>query len=176
MNLPPPPTDLPTITSQEASLVFPAFTSDTAFALGLLLRQNLAVFPQPAVINISLANSQQLLFHTVTHPGTTPDNDTWVQRKRNSVLRFGCSTWFLHCKFAGDEGAFAAKYALQENAKNYAIHGGGFPVKVRGVEGVVAVIVVSGLKQEQDHGIIVHTIKEYLDGMDETGAEKKKED
>ncbi|KAK4936150.1 hypothetical protein LTR28_010215, partial [Elasticomyces elasticus] len=63
-----------------------------------------------------------------------------------------------------------------ENAKNFAIHGGGFPVKVRGVEGVVAVIVVSGLKQEQDHGIIVHTIKEYLDGMDETGAEKKKED
>lgn len=44
----------------------------------------------------------------------------------------------------------------------YAMHGGGFPVKVKGVEGIVGVIVVSGLKQEDDHSVIVDGIQEYL--------------
>lgn len=44
----------------------------------------------------------------------------------------------------------------------YAVHGGGFPVKVKGVEGVVGVIVVSGLAQEDDHCVIVDGIQEYL--------------
>lgn len=68
----------------------------------------------------------------------------------------------MHCKMDGDEAAFGAKYGLGESAGSYAIHGGGVPVRVKGVEGVVGVIVVSGLKQEQDHQIVVETIKEYL--------------
>lgn len=40
--------------------------------------------------------------------------------------------------------------ALEVNsANNLAVHGGGVPVRVRGVEGIVAVIVVSGLKQHE---------------------------
>ena len=89
-----------------------------------------------------------------------PDNEVWVRRKRNSVLRWGCSTWFLHCKFDADEEAFAAKYGLSsEKAKEYAIHGGGVPIRIKGVEGVVAVVVVSGLKQHLDHGVIVDVIR-----------------
>jgi uncharacterized protein (UPF0303 family) len=44
----------------------------------------------------------------------------------------------------------------------YAVHGGGFPVKVKGVEGVVGVIVVSGLTQEDDHAVIADSVKQYL--------------
>lgn len=50
------------------------------------------------------------------------------------------------------------------------------PVRVRGVEGVVAVVVVSGLKQEQDHSIIVETVSEMLEEMVDELGEKKKED
>lgn len=51
---------------------------------------------------------------------------------------------------------------------------------MNGVEGIVAVVVVSGLRQEQDHGIIVQTVSEMLEELreelvDEMG-EKKKED
>ena len=86
----------------------------------------------------------------------------------------------MHNKFAGDEVAFAAKFALGQNAGDYAIHGGGWPVRVRGVEGVVAVVVVSGLRQEQDHGIIVQTVGEMLEELreelvDEMGEKKKEE-
>lgn len=90
-----------------------------------------------------------------------PDNEVWVQRKKNTVFRWGCSTWFMHCKFDGDEPSFAAKYGLSpETASKYAIHGGAIPIRVKGVEGVAAVVVVSGLKQHEDHGVIVDVIKE----------------
>lgn len=80
-------------------------------------------------------------------------------------------------KYSGDEGAFAAKFGLgMEKAGEYAIHGGGWPVRVQGVEGVVAVIVVSGLKQEQDHGVIVQVVSEYLEELGIELGEKKKED
>ena len=84
----------------------------------------------------------------------------------------------MHNKFSGDEVAHAAKFGLGQNAGDYAIHGGGWPVRVRGVEGIVAVIVVSGLRQEQDHGIIVQTVGEMLEELSEDmgESEKKKED
>jgi uncharacterized protein (UPF0303 family) len=116
------------------------------------------------VINISLSN-QQTLFHTCTHSGIMPDNDSWVKRKRNTVLRWGVSTWYMHCKFGGDEKAFAEKYGLGGKAGEYAIHGGGVPIRVKGVEGVVAVVVVSGLKQDEDHGVIVEVIREFFTGV-----------
>lgn len=50
------------------------------------------------------------------------------------------------------------------------------PVRVRGVEGIVAVVVVSGLKQEQDHAIIVQAVREVLEDLSEEFGEKKKED
>ena len=40
----------------------------------------------------------------------------------------------------------------------------------------MAVVVVSGLKQEQDHGIIVQTIQEMLEELSDDLGEKKKED
>ena len=65
----------------------------------------------------------------------------------------------MHCKFGGDEAAFRDKYALGASAGEYAIHGGGIPIRVQGVEGVVAVVVVSGLKQHEDHAVIVDVMK-----------------
>lgn len=65
-----------------------------------------------------------------------PDNEIWVQRKRNTVLRWGCSTWFMHCKYEGDETKFKAKFGMSEElASKYAIHGGAVPIRARGVEG-----------------------------------------
>ena len=53
-------------------------------------------------------------------------------------------------------------------------------MQVNGVEGVVAVVVVSGLSQEQDHGIIIQTVSEMLEELREELVnemdEKKKED
>jgi uncharacterized protein (UPF0303 family) len=42
-----------------------------------------------------------------------------------------------------------------------AVHGGGVPVRVKAVEGIVAVIVVSGLKQDQDHQVVVEALESF---------------
>ncbi|KAI0998191.1 hypothetical protein K3495_g10002 [Podosphaera aphanis] len=137
----PPPRDLESISRIDASLVFEHFTTTDAWELGS-------------------TNQNQTIFHTVTHSGVMPDNETWVDRKRRTVLRWGCSTWFMACKFGGDEVAFREKYGLGNSAGKYAIHGGGVPIRVTGVEGVVAVVVVSGLKQDENHAVIVEVIKD----------------
>ncbi|CAD0089745.1 unnamed protein product [Aureobasidium vineae] len=169
-----PPTDLSAISQIDSSILFSTFTAADAWTLGCLLRSRLSTFASPTVISITLANNTPL-FYTAVKSGVTPDNSAWVARKSATVLRFGASTWYMHNKFAGDEKAFAEKYCLLDKAKEFAIHGGGFPVRVKGVEGVVAVIVVSGLKQQQDHQIIVQTCRDFLDGVGE-GDEKRKED
>jgi uncharacterized protein (UPF0303 family) len=146
-------------------LALPHFTADDAWKLGTLLRDTLLRVPSPVVINIALANSNQLLFHTTTRSGTIPDNDLWVARKRATVLRWGCSSWFMHVKMEGNEQKFRDKYMLGEQASTYAIHGGGVPVRVQGVEGVVAVAVVSGMKQEDDHMVVIEALKKLQKDM-----------
>ncbi|KAK3069131.1 hypothetical protein LTR53_012777 [Teratosphaeriaceae sp. CCFEE 6253] len=168
--IPMPPTSREAIAHLDASLTFPTFTAATAWALGTALRTRLLPLPQSCVIDISLTHGPHCLFHATTGSATTPDNDSWVARKRNTVLRFGCSTWLMHNKFSGDEAGFAAKYGLGQRAAEYAIHGGGWPVRVRGVDGVVAVVV------ELDHGVIVQTVGELLEEMGVESGEKKKED
>lgn len=56
---------------------------------------------------------------------------------------------------------------LGDRAGDYAIHGGGVPVYVRGVEGLVAVVVVSGLKQDMDHMIVVEGLLGLLQEKEE---------
>ncbi|CAL1703698.1 unnamed protein product [Somion occarium] len=163
ITLPSPPRSLDEISAVEASLTLPSFTAETAWEIGNSLRTRLLAFPTPTVISISLANSNQLLFHSAVKSGIQPDNDLWVARKRATVLRWGVSSWYMHCKMGGDEKAFREKYALgDEGGGRYAIHGGGIPIRVKGVEGTVAVIVVSGLKQHEDHQIIVEVLQEHL--------------
>ncbi|RKU42985.1 hypothetical protein DL546_001117 [Coniochaeta pulveracea] len=161
--IPPPPNDLETLKADSDSFTFTSFTIDDAYHLGTLLRARLLPFSaeKPTLISIALANSQQVVFQCAVGSGTAPDNEQWVRRKRNAVLRWGCSTWFLQCKYQGDEEAFRKKFGMDgEQAGRYAIHGGGVPVKVRGVEGVVAVVVVSGLKQHEDHGVIADVVRQ----------------
>lgn len=59
------------------------------------------------------------------------------------------------------QAALRDRFELAD-ASVYACHGGGFPVRVKNVEGIVGVIVVSGLKQEDDHNVIVEGIQKYL--------------
>ncbi|CAI4214344.1 unnamed protein product [Parascedosporium putredinis] len=108
------------------SFTFESFTSQDAYELGHLLHARLLPISakQPSVIQISLAPGQ-IVFQAAVGSGTLPDNETWIQRKRNSVLRWGCSTWFLNRKWNGDQEAFRKLFAFSdEQANRYAIHGG----------------------------------------------------
>ena len=153
------PRDIDAIIAQEQATQFPLWNADVAFSLGSALRTRLASAPKACVIHISTVSTPpHVLFHAVTNAPASPttlDNDYWVSRKRNSVIRWSASSWRLHNQFEGDEEKFKSKMGLGEKAGEYAIHGGGVPVFVKGVEGAVAVAVVSGLKQWDDHMVVV---------------------
>lgn len=160
--IPSPPETAEEVKEQCDSFTLESFTTEDAWELGHLLYARLLPFAaqKPTLISIALANSGQVLFQTAVGSGTAPDNEIWVARKRSSVLRWGSSTWLLHCKYNGDEEAFRAKFGMsEEQAGKYAIHGGAVPIRVKGVEGIVAVVIVSGLKQHEDHGVIVDVIR-----------------
>ena len=62
----------------------------------------------------------------------------------------------------GNETVFAAKYMLGESAGQYAIHGGAVPIRVHNVEGIVGVLVVSGLAQHEDHAVGVEALDSFI--------------
>lgn len=160
------PRDIGKIIEQERASELPKFNAVVAYRLGTALHSRLLTFPSPACINISTVSTPaHVLFHAITHEGTTLDNDYWIARKRNSVIRFGASTWRLHIKHDGDEQAFASKVGGEAKAGEYAIHGGGVPIYVKGVEWPVGVVVVSGLKQWDDHMVVIETLAEVCQAV-----------
>ncbi|KAH0826937.1 hypothetical protein J3R83DRAFT_4562 [Lanmaoa asiatica] len=89
----------------------------------------------------------------------------WVKRKEAVVQRWGTSS--LRMRLWMEQPGKSVQESLKDkfemaDPSTYGCHGGGFPVRVKNVEGIVGVIVVSGLKQEDDHTVIVEGIQEYL--------------
>ncbi|KDR70656.1 hypothetical protein GALMADRAFT_254694 [Galerina marginata CBS 339.88] len=153
---------LQALADEEKSLVFKSFTAESAWTLGCILREMALPSTKPVAIRIIHANGQ-ILFSTFTRTGTVTDSETWLARKAASVFRWGISSLHLGSKLraAGHKGALVSEVMVADDEK-YACHGGGFPIKVDGVEGVVAVVIVSGLAQLEDHMIVVDGIKKYL--------------
>ncbi|KAF9242031.1 hypothetical protein BU15DRAFT_60541 [Melanogaster broomeanus] len=153
---------------QEEECILPSFDSNVAWNLGNIIRTNCQRrLSRPAVIYIAHANSGQLLFFAPSGPGTVPDNMHWVKRKEAVVLRWGVSS--MRMELAIQEPGKSAQQSLKDrfeiaDPSIYACHGGGFPVKVKGVEGIVGVIVISGVALEDEiwHAVIVDGIKEHL--------------
>ncbi|KAG6371910.1 hypothetical protein JVT61DRAFT_8919 [Boletus reticuloceps] len=153
--------------AQEDACVLPTFDSDVAFALGTIIRTRCQRNrTRPAVVYIAHANSSQLLFFAASRPGTHPDDMHLVKRKEAVVLRWRMSTTRTRMQLARPTSSY--QEGLDRNRHEiadpivYAFLGGGFPVRVKNVEGIVGVIVVDGLNEEDNHGVIVDGIQEYL--------------
>ncbi|KAG2198857.1 hypothetical protein INT46_005478 [Mucor plumbeus] len=144
------------IIDQEEKCQFTSFTSEDALSLGLALLENAKPYKKSVVIDITLNDHQ--LFHYAMN-GTSKDNDEWVRRKNNTVNRFGRSSFYVGRYIASQGKTVEEKYFVSE--KDYATHGGAFPLKIKNV-GVVGTVTVSGLAQEDDHNLVANTILEYI--------------
>ncbi|MGV2920484.1 heme-degrading domain-containing protein [Streptomyces alfalfae] len=141
--------------AQEARLVLPRFTHDDAWALGSLLVELARERAAPVAIDITRGGQQ--LFHAAL-PGSTPDNDAWLARKRRVVERYGCSSYLVGSRFRAKGTTFEASSRLDPDV--YAAHGGAFPVAVDGA-GVIGVVAVSGLPQVEDHALVVEALERF---------------
>lgn len=140
------------VTEEQRRLVLRHFDLDDARDLGTRLLDLAVQRGLPVVVDVRRPG--HVLFH-VSLPGTTPDNDTWVERKVRAVERFGAPSFLLGLRARRAGTTFAAQTGLPE--QEYAAHGGAFPITVAGV-GPVAVVTVSGLPQADDHALVVEVL------------------
>jgi uncharacterized protein (UPF0303 family) len=159
MSTPPVDTLLSTIAAveeDERTLLFTRFDNDDAWRLGCLLVE----FAQERTlaVTIDVRRGTQQLFHAAL-PGTTPDNDSWIERKTRVVERFGASSYLIGLRAAAKGTTFAAQHDLP--LQQYAAHGGSFPIRVDGV-GIVGTVTVSGLPQSDDHALVVEALHAFL--------------
>ncbi|MFF7142372.1 MULTISPECIES: heme-degrading domain-containing protein [Streptomyces] len=141
--------------AQEERLTLPRFTHDDAWTLGTLLVELARARRAPVAIDIRRGGQQ--LFHAAL-PGSTPDNDAWIDRKRRVVERYGCSSLLVGSRFRAKGTTFEESSRLDPD--RYAAHGGAFPIAVEGA-GVIGTVVVSGLPQVEDHALVVEALERF---------------
>jgi uncharacterized protein (UPF0303 family) len=148
--------DLEKIAVQEKKLQFNYFDSEVAWAVGNALKAAAEKRKVAVAIDIQLHGHPLFLF---AMSGTTPDNLDWIRRKRNVVLRYHRSSYAIGLTHQRNQTTLQAKTGL--DPKDYAPHGGCFPINLVGT-GCVGTITVSGLPQREDHDLVVAVLQDQL--------------
>ncbi|KAF9182991.1 hypothetical protein BGZ51_000758 [Haplosporangium sp. Z 767] len=150
---------LPNLLAQEQELQFTHFTNEDALTLGLQLVQ-LAKNRSPYKgISVLITRNGQALFQHAME-GTTVDNENWMRRKTNTVVRLQHSSYYIG-RLLASKGQADMEKSYMVSMTDYACHGGGFPLLIKNV-GCVGAIVVSGLKQDEDHAVVVEGIRQFI--------------
>lgn len=141
---------------EEQELQLTRFNEDVAWELGCQLVETARSRKLPVTVDITRGTHQ--LFHASLR-GTSPDNDEWVKRKVRLVYRFAHSSFYIGQLLKSKGKNIEQAYLISET--EYAPHGGCFPILVKDT-GIVGTITVSGLPQEEDHKLVVQSLRNYL--------------
>ena len=146
--------DLERMAEQERRLRFAHFDNAVAWELGTRLRKLCEARGIALSIEVRLAR-ETVFFHAM--PGTTPENRDWVRRKRNTVELLQRSSYAVGQSLALEALSLEDKAGLP--LRDYASHGGGFPLRLDG-GACVGAVTVSGRPQREDHSIVVAVLAE----------------
>ena len=147
---------LKNLLQEEQELQFTRFNETTAWQIGSQMVEYAMHDNLP--ITIDITRGQHQLFHA-SMPGTATDNDEWVKRKVRLVNRFGHSSFYMGQLLKHKGKTLEQSYLIPES--EFAAHGGCFPIIVKGT-GMVGTVTVSGLPQEEDHKLVVESIRTFL--------------
>jgi uncharacterized protein (UPF0303 family) len=144
------------LVAEEAELRFTSFTLDDAWELGVRLRAAAVSAGHPVAIAIWFG--RQRVFHAAL-PGSSADNDGWLDRKHRIVERFGRASMLVGEEFRAKGEDFDTHARL--DPREYAAHGGVVPIRLEG-GAVIGAVGVSGLPQQDDHDLVVEHLRAYL--------------
>ena len=147
------------VLAQEERLALPSCSYDDALAIGRWLLDRSE--ERALVVAIEVWHGRRLVFRAA-RPGTDAHNDLYLAGKRRVVDHFAHSSFYERLRHEEAGTTFAAATSLQ--FPEYAPHGGGFPLLVRGT-GMVGVVLVSGLPQALDHALIVEALEAFVAGL-----------
>ncbi|MDH6117951.1 heme-degrading domain-containing protein [Kitasatospora sp. GAS204B] len=144
------------IEEQERRLVLARFDNEDAWRLGTLLVE--LARARGAVVAIDIRRNTQQLFHYAL-PGTSADNDAWIQRKACTTGRSGHASYLVRLRHLAQGNTFEQRSHLRPDT--YAAHGGAFPIILEGT-GAIGTVTVSGLAQDEAHELVTAALEEYL--------------
>lgn len=142
---------------QEEVLQFDHFSNDDAFELGSFMVSYARKHNITIAISIRLNNGCILFQHCPD--GTNLLNQKWMNRKFNSVKIMERSSLLSAFAFEHDNNTLET-HALSTN--DFALCGGGFPIRIKSSKTVIGAIITSNLYHIADHEFIISCLKEYL--------------
>ncbi len=131
---------------------FDHFDHDDAWHTGSSLVARCRAEGLPVTISIWLG--EQRVFHAAL-PGTSADNDGWVERKARVVRRFGRSSLAVYERYVREHPEFFTVFGLSR--ADYAPGEGAVPIRVHGT--LVGVLAISGLEGGGDHDVAVSGLR-----------------
>jgi uncharacterized protein (UPF0303 family) len=142
---------------EEERLVFPSFDHEAAWSLGSAMRG--AALEAELPIAISIRRHGQRMFHSAL-PGSSANNDAWLERKCALVDLFGHSSYYVGSRSRADgDDDFNVVHRLDPT--RFAAHGGAFPILIANT-GCIGTVAVSGLPQIDDHQFVVDQLEKFL--------------
>ncbi|WP_022867400.1 heme-binding protein [Schaalia vaccimaxillae] len=145
------------LAQQEDLLRFPYFTHRSAWDFGIFMVERARELNTTIAVSIRTPNGSILFQHLPD--GTNHLNELWMRRKFNTVTTFESSSLraTYECRLK-DEGL--AQHGLKD--EDYALCGGGFPIRTVGSSALVGVLLASNLPHIEDHEFLTSSLREYL--------------
>lgn len=148
--------DLKIVAEQEARLVFDGFDEDRAYEIGTTIRE--AGRGKPLGLVAGVFTWDRTLFWGAT-PGSTSANWSWATRKVLLVKAMFKSSYRVVLERGDKPRLLEPSWGM--DATEYAIAGGAFPIRVKGV-GIIGAVAVSGLHERDDHEFARSAIAQSL--------------
>jgi uncharacterized protein (UPF0303 family) len=141
---------------EEQLLVFSNLDVIGAIELGEIAKAIGLMRNLPIAVEVRL--SDWIIYHA-SLPGSTAENQWWIDRKARVVLLKHHST--LYERLSAQERGIDWHKENNLLDETHAIHGGGLPLITKD-QGLVGVLLISGLPQVDDHLLGVEVLTEYL--------------
>ena len=141
---------------EEQLLKLPNLDIASAIEIGEIAKSFGVIRDLPIAVEVRLGD--WIVYH-VSLPGSTVENQWWIDRKARVVTLKKHSTMFERVS-AEERGV---DWHKENNLldETHAIHGGGLPLITKD-DGFVGVLLISGLPQVEDHLLGVEVLTEFL--------------
>lgn len=141
---------------EENSLTLTSLEVMDAISIGEIAKEMAIARKLPIAIEVRI--SDWIVYHA-SLPGSSKDNQSWIDRKARVVILKRHSTLFERVKSEELGLNWYKENNLSEEL--YAIHGGGLPLVTKGGE-FKGTLLISGLPQIEDHQFGIEVLKAYL--------------
>ena len=147
---------------EEEFLKLPNLDNVDAIEIGEIAKSIGLLRKLPLAVEVRIGD--WIIYHA-SLPGSTSENQWWIDRKARVVLLKHHST--IYERVSAEERGVDWHKENNLLDETHAIHGGGIPLTTKS-DGYIGVLIISGLPQVEDHILGVEVLTEFLARKGET--------